>query len=673
MRSGWLLAAVLLLSLGLRLWGIGDRLPDPSHGVNVLADTSVDETDRTTMSEAWSMWGGGTRPLDLNPHTAGWPALSFYVALLFQVSYRAFFALTTGSTAPIEFTRHVQVAPAGMFLFARVASALIGVWTVYLTIRIGASVLGIAGGLLAGLLLATNPLHILTSQHASDPNLLALLFVLLAIPPLLRIPGGANPRDSLAAGAMIGLAGACKYVPLALFLPYVIAHAVSRDRSARTWVVAMAGAGVGLLTMLFASPYLVLDWSATLHDLEVQRASVLSGWVGQHSSGIALSRYLVSTIPRALGWPAALLALAGSFLLIGRGTGARLVLSVALVLLAAVGVLQVAQDRYVLPAFPIFFVAAAAAAETAFRWTVQRTARLETGRAALAILLALAIGWGLPGLLETRRALSLPDSRIAARMWLLTSIPARDLLALDQYGPSFNSAGYERPAIPWPFYATRASLVEAAYHPDWLDGIAYYVRSGGVSRRYEAEPVRYPVQVAFYRWLRDHGNPVWRSDSTRCSGPSIEVLRLPETIESRAARDSLWSKILPTVQLREPIARWCLVLCEAFTLRGDPRAEEWGERGLSVATPSTARALYRTLSLALARTGDPALAEGTARRGLISFPGDPTLHLALGMALDRTGHISEAVAEYREALRLDPNQPQASGIEREIEALTARR
>jgi len=668
MRSGWLVAAVLLLSLGLRLWGIQDRLPDPSHGVNLMADTSVDETDRTTMSEAWSMWGGGSQPIDLNPHTAGWPALSFYVALLFQVSYRILFTIQTGSSSAFEFARHVAIAPAGMFLFARVASALLGVATVLLTIRVGASVLGPVPGLGAGLLLATNPLHILTSQHAADPNLLALLFVLLAIPPLLRIAKTAATRDSLLAGTMIGLAGACKYVPLVLLLPYLVAHMVSRVPSKRTWITAVAGAGVALLTMLLATPYLVLDWSETLHDFGVQRASVFSGWVGQGSNGIALVRYVASTLPGALGWPAAILALAGGVLLVSRGARERLLVGIGLVLLAAIGILQVAQARYALPAFPIFFLGTAAAAEAASHWTARTTARLGAAWAAFALLIMLAAGWGFPALLETRHALSMPDSRFSARAWILQSIPPRDILAGDPYGPSFNSSGFERPALPWPFYATRASLVEVAYHPEWLDGIAYYVQSAEVSRRYETDPTHYPVQVAFYRWLRQNGEPVWKSDTVRCSGPSIEVFRLPPAIGTPAARDSLWSALLPSIRLRDPIARWCLVLSEVFALSGDSRAIEWGERGLTVVTAQTARGLYATLALAQARAGAQG-AEGTARRGLAEFSSDPMLHLALAMALDQAGRSSESIAEYRVSLRLDPNQDHAANIAARIRSL----
>src|SRR5687767_7438181 len=88
-----LLLAVVVLAALLRLWGIHDRLPDPTLGINVLEDSAVEETDRTTMGRAWSLWSGGNKNLDLNPHTGGWPALSFYVTLGIQWLYRLFYGL----------------------------------------------------------------------------------------------------------------------------------------------------------------------------------------------------------------------------------------------------------------------------------------------------------------------------------------------------------------------------------------------------------------------------------------------------------------------------------------------------------------------------------------------------------------------------------------------------
>src|SRR2546425_13167023 len=71
LRPDWLLLGLLGLSLAIRLWGIHDRLPDPSLGIHLLDDTAVEETDRTTVGRAWAMWRGGAPPLAPHPHTGG--------------------------------------------------------------------------------------------------------------------------------------------------------------------------------------------------------------------------------------------------------------------------------------------------------------------------------------------------------------------------------------------------------------------------------------------------------------------------------------------------------------------------------------------------------------------------------------------------------------------------
>jgi len=656
----------------LRLWGIHDRLPDPALGINLVSDTSVEEIDRTTMTYAWTMWRGGTRPLDLNPHTGGWPALSFYVALLLQVLYYCYHSFLTGSASAYDFAQHIQSSPDQLFLFARVVSSLLGVLTVFLTCRVAVPFVGQSGGLITGLFLATNPLHIATSQHIGDPNLLALLFVLLAIPPILGISRGDRLRNSVKAGAMIGLAGACKYVPLVLLLPYLLAQATSARalRWAARWRPTIAGIVAMAAAFFLVSPFLFLDWGTTLHDVAAQRNSVLSAWVGQSSAVIALPRYLAVTLPSIMGWPAYALALFGCVLLFRRGTQERLLLSVAAVLVLAVGVLMVAQTRYVLPAVPVLFIATAVGIQTVPAWII-RPEKAATPRGIVTTLLIVAsVIWGLPSLISARHDAGLPDSRHLARTWINQFIPAKAPMALDQYGPAFNTKGHERTTIVWPFYATRASLVEAAYHVEWLDGIRFYVHSGEISRRYAADAARYPIEAEFYRRLRGQAEVAWKSDARTTSGPVIEVLKLPRSVSSLAERDSLWSTIVPKLTIRDQISRWSLVMSEVFYLSGDlERAEEWAERGLTIPVPSTARQLYSTLGLAQIGLGKVDAFERTASGGVAAYPGDSQMHLFMGMAMQQRGEARQAIAHYRESLRLNPDQERADGIQKQIEIL----
>jgi hypothetical protein len=295
------------LSIAIRLWGVADRLPDPTLKINVLDDSVVEETDRTTMGRAWMMWGGGRRPLDLNPHTGGWPAFSFYFALVCQFAFKAWWALSHPGGSAKDFAEFFTAHVDQCFLLARLAGVLVGAVTVFLTFRLGTRLAGREVGLMGGLLLALNPLHIQTSQHVADPNLLALLFVLLAAIAMTRLAETGARRDAVMAGAMIGLAGACKYVPLILVIPLAVAYGRDFWRS--------RGYGAALLAvfaaLVVATPFTFLDWKTTLRDIGTQRSALFSDWVGQTSFPFSLPTYITVSLPHAMGWAAYLLGIAG--------------------------------------------------------------------------------------------------------------------------------------------------------------------------------------------------------------------------------------------------------------------------------------------------------------------------------------------------------------------------
>src|SRR5262245_5202571 len=109
--------ALLGLSLALRLWGIADRLPDPSYGTDVFNDSVVEETDRTTIGHAFRMLRGQFLPADLNPHTAGWPGLSFYTSLAILMAYRVVRFLVNHEATDVAFMGGAQIFPDQLFLF----------------------------------------------------------------------------------------------------------------------------------------------------------------------------------------------------------------------------------------------------------------------------------------------------------------------------------------------------------------------------------------------------------------------------------------------------------------------------------------------------------------------------------------------------------------------------
>jgi hypothetical protein len=656
-----LLLGVLALALLVRLWGIRDRLPDPTLGINpMVGNTAVDEGDRRAMDFAWRMWRGGTRPLDLNPQTGDWPGLPFYLTLGAQMLYRGYDYLAHGTSAQ-EFADHVEEDPAGMFLLARILAALLGTLTVLLVYRLGAALWNRKLGLGAALLLALNPFHILISQRVSDPNLLALLFVLLATLPLVRVTDRVAPYAT--SGAMIGLAAACKYVPMVLLLLPMVANL----RPVR-WKAIGASILGAALAFFIASPFTLLDWTHKSQSLTLQRGRLLSEWVGLSESSFSLPTYLTRTFPEMLGWPGYLLAVAGTALLFRHRPRGWLVAAVPLLLLLPTGFMALARERFMAPAIGSLVVAAAFAA----LWCASRIPA-RASAAAMISLLTVAAAWPVPAYVRLRETLHRPDTRVAAHRWIERAIPGTEPMAIDVYGPEFKPDLEGRLSLIWPFLATQTPLVRAAYHPEWLDGIRYYVSSSEVEGRFETAAARYPDEDRFHRWIRSHGTVVWTSDSTEASGPRIEVRVLPAGISSREERDAAWSQARRAAMYAPRLARWCAEMASIFLRKDDyGRAEEWASRGLSIRETASRRKLLETLALAQVRLDRASEAEETARAALREFPGSPLLHVDRAMALEGLGRNQEAIAEFNRALALESTEASTGIIRAEIARLEAR-
>jgi len=653
--------ALVAFALAIRLWGISDRLPDPTLGINVLDDSAVEETDRTTMMRAWTMWNGGTKDFDFNPHTGGWPGFSFYFGLGIQMAYKTVYSVSHPGASASEFVTHVHQASNRMFLFGRVINALVGALTVFLSFRLGSRLGGLPVGLGAGVLLALNPLHILISQHIADPNLLALLFVLLASISMMKIgdpgAGGArrrggsaeagedgNARDSVIAGAMIGLAGASKYIPLVLVVPLAVAHGRGFYRERRFYL----GLAAVAVAMFLASPYTFLDWRTTIQDITTQRKALFSDWVGQTSFPFSLPTYLAVSLPHAMGWPAYLLGLVGMVLLWRLGRRAHPVALVPAVMVLANGALRAAQERYVLVAVPILFMGTALTIWKAWGWVRARGAAARPAMAAPAVLGALAIAWPLPEFLALRHSLALPDTRHLARRWIIANIGTDRPMAIELYGPVFQPD--ERAMVIWPFFATQVPLVRPAYHHEWLDGLQYYVLSREISRRFEADSASYPVEVAYYRWIRAHAPIVWETDPRTSSGPEIEIRKIPHVVSTRAELDTLFAHLEAVPTHINRLGLWCVDTANLYgRLSRYDRAEEWARRGIMVDAWRLNPRLWGTLAYSLLNQNRFAEAESASAHGIALAPGEGPLRLYHGMALAELGRKQDALQEYEMA------------------------
>jgi Flp pilus assembly protein TadD len=77
-----------------------------------------------------------------------------------------------------------------------------------------------------------------------------------------------------------------------------------------------------------------------------------------------------------------------------------------------------------------------------------------------------------------------------------------------------------------------------------------------------------------------------------------------------------------------------------------------------------------SLALALQRKGDDDAAVAEFQKAVALDPGDPNIHLALGVSLERVRRISDAVPQYQQYLAMQPNSADAARLKEHLTKLS---
>jgi 4-amino-4-deoxy-L-arabinose transferase-like glycosyltransferase len=374
------LGAILLLAAGLRFTGLGWGLRHPPH-----------PDERVFVENARQMAERG----DLDHRYYEYPALVFHLL-----------------------RPALAAAPEGgprAYLLARATIAAFGVLGCAAAFLLGRALAGAAVGLLAALLLAVSPLAVHTA-HMVRPDVVLQVFVTGALIALLRV--GPRLRADAVAGAWIGAALAVKFSGAFLGPSYLLRRLLAAGPRARGAALAAAvAAGVFLLT----TPYALLHAREFLAGVQTQ--------VGHHyeeddrATGLGLAPAYALAWVRALGGPAAGLALAGAVLVLRRD--ARRGLPLVVLPLVTIGVMATQQflfSRHLLPSLAVACVLAAIAVEA-----IARAAgpRLRLAPPALAAVLGLAVAAvPLAASFAYVRDIRRPGTRDLALDWARAHLPA---------------------------------------------------------------------------------------------------------------------------------------------------------------------------------------------------------------------------------------------------------
>jgi 4-amino-4-deoxy-L-arabinose transferase-like glycosyltransferase len=403
------LGLILLITLGLRLWGIKQGLP---YSYNVDEATHF-------VPRAIAFFSHDFNPqYFLNP-----PAYSYLLHIVFELWFGS------GDAVSRSFTTN----PTEVFVVARVVAAVLGTIAVWLTYMAGERLFGRAVALLGAAIFAVAYLPIFYSHLALNdvPTLAPVALALYGVGGVLR---RGHRGDYVIAGIGVGLAAATKYTGGITVICLLCAAA--SDGAGGAWLIALRRAGLALLAALaafvIANPFSVLDFSAFQNGVATQQA--LAGGADPGKLGLTTTSgtaYYLWTFTWGLGWVPSLAAAGGSVLLLIRRR-----LSLAAVLLPAplafilfMGDQQRFFGRWLMPIFPIVALLGAYGLVELVRWLGR------SGRAPLwlagAVVSAIALAQGLATVIHNDVVLSRPDTRNLARSWMVGHILAGSKVVIE--------------------------------------------------------------------------------------------------------------------------------------------------------------------------------------------------------------------------------------------------
>ena len=482
------LGGILLLALGLRLWGIKYGLPFAYQ---------IDE-ERVYVRKAARLLDAGS----LNPHYMHNPPLLTYLL-------QGIYAVGYGGSKAHRLIGDVPDRQ-GLFLIARLVVALIGTVAVWLIFVAGRRLFDRRVGLVAALLLAVAFLPVFYS-HVALNNVPAMAAVLASLCGTAAILRRGQTRDYVLAGAFVGVAAATKYLDGIVVVPMLTAIVLAPRRPEslplRRGLAIAVGSAIGAFAL--CNPFAIIKPAHFVGSLGVQGDVVGQHKFGQDPDGGLI--YYVRTFTWGLGWVPAIAAIGGAVLLAREDRRRALVLVPVLPLFILYMGMQTRYfGRWMLPAFPIVCLLAAYGAVRATELVATRLRRPQIGIALAGVAVAALVAQGAVHSFHNDRVLSRPHTLNLARSWMLDHVPQNAKLITEPFfANSWNS--------PWPHAITSPRLLlggeraYAGYLSDRLvrsylqHGYCWVVASSNYWGLALSDDLVGQRARSYYRALADHG------------------------------------------------------------------------------------------------------------------------------------------------------------------------
>jgi hypothetical protein len=427
-----LLGLILVVALGLRLWGLAFGLPNLYHP----------DEDALVMPAIQMIKTGDLQPIRLEYGSLQIYILAATFAVVFIQSARNGYITSVDELILYERGTYPLVyAHPEYFLAARLVSALMGTAIVLLIFMLGRRLGNVRQGLLAASLAAVLP-ALVTHAHLATPDTPLTLFSLLALYLLIRVYDnwGENQAWAYAGAAFVcGLAAAAKYNGIVLLVPLLLVSLLKEKSldgllSARV----LAGPAAMAVGFLAGTPYALLNlphflfWTGyalrLYNTVPSGEALALSSWQWH------LNYHLTS--PNVLVFS---LGLMGAFIS-GRAWGKRglIVNSFAVVMWLAILTQSRSEARMWLPTTPHFILWTVLLIQTMVSWLLRQAGMLQRAAVAQTVVTFLLL---IPLLINSARInqrFYRPDVRTHAQRWIETNIPAGSKIGVEYFAPNLD-------------------------------------------------------------------------------------------------------------------------------------------------------------------------------------------------------------------------------------------
>lgn len=500
----WLLA-LLLLATWLYTWGLQRNLPYANEAdENIFVDRAI-----VMLSSR-----------DWNPRWFGHPGSTIFYPLL--AIYRCW-AFCYGGAYP-DLATWFAAEPAPFYYLARLLSVAYTLLALPLTYQIGCRVFTPTTGLIGATLLLTYP-NLLFHIKSVRTDGVGMTFALLAIWACLQVYQRPTLGRQLWAGIILGLGVASRYflvlfTPLLLWLSWWAWQKADHKGAWRSQVGALSAALL-LLGASFAlsTPYFFLDFSQAWQGLLTEGRSTHPGadglsrvqnffwYVGQ----IARSEYgVVQTIFAGVG----LCAISAQRRLLPLS-----LLGSALLFLAGIAISPLHWLRWALPIFPVAALISAYGLVTTVALVKQVQPKVHYHLLFVGLLVAAVATPGLRSLQLSIQDAN-PNTRLAARLWLLDHLPAEARVLQEPYTSLF--IGDPRMTTIGVSLGTDHTLADYRQ-----DGYTHLIISSYMYDRFLADPTRHPTEVTFYRTLLEATTPLVTFQPTWFrGGPTVQIYAL---------------------------------------------------------------------------------------------------------------------------------------------------